>query len=305
MELLKGIMNADYNQHYNQQHDLPPKEEVDQQHQEQQKQPQPTGLDASANHRGWLHLLLFTFAILLLQQKEVHLNVNTAEEPFAEAIAVPAIQCNHTAVTTADLTPKRNKTWVRQTQPKPTHTPPPSQTVSDNLGNTYSNMTYTGTASKSKSQKNTYLAKKQKQEAYVTRFSKVAQGEMKKYGIPASITLAQGLIESNAGESRLARNNNNHFGMKCFSQKCSKGHCSNFTDDSHKDFFRIYETAWESYRAHSILLTNKRYRRLFRLDKKDYKGWAVGLKKAGYATDPRYAQKLIHIIEELKLNRFD
>ena len=128
---------------------------------------------------------------------------------------------------------------------------------------------------------------------------------MEKYGIPASIILAQGLIETNAGESRLSVRNNNHFGMKCFSKKCRKGHCSNFTDDSHKDFFRKYKTAWESYRAHSHLLNAKRYRHLKKLGTKDYKGWAKGLRKAGYATDKRYAEKLINLIETLRLDKFD
>ena len=128
---------------------------------------------------------------------------------------------------------------------------------------------------------------------------------MRKYGIPASITLAQGLIETNAGDSRLAKQNNNHFGMKCFSKKCGKGHCSNFTDDTHKDFFRKYKSSWESYRAHSQLLIGRRYKHLKKLGNKNYKGWAKGLKKAGYATDRRYAEKLINIIDELKLYRFD
>ena len=131
----------------------------------------------------------------------------------------------------------------------------------DNLANTYSNMTYQESAPKvihtlTKAQRK----KLKKQRAYVDRFANVAQVEMKKYGIPASIKLAQGLIETNAGESRLSTKNNNHFGMKCFSKKCKKGHCSNFSDDTHKDFFRIYKNAWESYRSHSELLAGKRYK---------------------------------------------
>ena len=148
-------------------------------------------------------------------------------------------------------------------------------------------------------------SKRKKQETYVNRFVDVAQKEMRKYGIPASITLAQGLIETNAGDSRLAKQNNNHFGMKCFSKKCGKGHCANFTDDSHKDFFRKYKSSWESYRAHSQLLMGKRYRHLKKLGSENYKDWARGLKKAGYATDKRYAEKLINIIDELKLYQFD
>ena len=141
-------------------------------------------------------------------------------------------------------------------------------------------------------------------ENYVRRYAKVARAEMDKYGIPASITLAQGLLESDAGGSRLSRKNNNHFGMKCFSRKCKKGHCSNFTDDSHKDFFKIYKNAWQSYRAHSKLLMGKRYKHLQSYDK-DYEKWAFGLRKAGYATDKKYAQKLISINETLHLEEFD
>lgn len=170
------------------------------------------------------------------------------------------------------------------------------QTATD-WGNTYSNMTYNN-------QSVNPTLKKEKQLAYVNRFKDVARSEMNKYGIPASITLAQGLIESNAGESRLSRENNNHFGMKCFSKSCKKGHCANFTDDSHKDFFRKYATSWESFRAHSNLLSGKRYSGL-RKHGKDYKKWAHGLKQAGYATDRRYAEKLIHIIKELRLDKYD
>ncbi|MEM6317863.1 MAG: glucosaminidase domain-containing protein [Bacteroidota bacterium] len=138
---------------------------------------------------------------------------------------------------------------------------------------------------------------------YVQRFAKTAQGEMQKFGIPASITLAQGLLESNAGRSPLAHKSNNHFGIKCFSKKCAKGHCTNFNDDSHKDFFRNYTTPWESYRAHSLFLQGERYQHL--LDEKNYKNWAYGLAKAGYATDPKYAEKLIQLIEELGLDKYD
>ncbi len=156
------------------------------------------------------------------------------------------------------------------------------------------------TVSKDKTSKRTIACNK-----YINRFKKVAQAEMDKFGIPASITLAQGLLESNMGNSKLAVNNNNHFGIKCFSKACKKGHCSNFKDDHHKDFFRKFKTAWESYRSHSTLLSGKRYKHLKKLDRKDYKGWAVGLQKAGYATDKRYAKKLIRLIETLDLGQYD
>ncbi len=142
--------------------------------------------------------------------------------------------------------------------------------------------------------------------SYVERYAPVAQAEMRRFGIPASITLAQGLLESNAGDSPLVRKTNNHFGIKCFSKTCKRGHCANFTDDSHKDFFVRYDNAWSSYRAHSQFLKNtKRYAALFNLDPADYRAWAQGLEKAGYATDPLYAEKLVALIENLGLNRYD
>lgn len=140
--------------------------------------------------------------------------------------------------------------------------------------------------------------------AYVRRFRKVAKVEMEKYGIPASIKMAQAILESQAGRSSLATKNNNHFGVKCFSRTCKKGHCSNFGDDSHKDFFRKYNTAWESWRAHSILLANGKYKSLLKYDK-DYRKWAHGLKRLGYATDPNYDQTLIDLIEKYQLYLLD
>ena len=143
-------------------------------------------------------------------------------------------------------------------------------------------------------------------QAYIERFAPVAVAEMNKYGIPASITLAQGLLESVAGTSKLATSTNNHFGIKCFAANCAPGHCRNYDDDHHKDFFRSYETAWESYRAHSEFLAHgRRYAALFELAPDDYKGWAKGLRKAGYATDKAYANKLISLIERYELDRFD
>ena len=139
---------------------------------------------------------------------------------------------------------------------------------------------------------------------YVQRFSKIAIGEMQQYGIPASISLAQGLIESRAGTSKLAVSNNNHFGMKCFSRNCKRGHCSNFTDDTHKDFFRKFPSPWESWRAHSQLLASGRYAKLKRHGR-DYRAWAYGLKSVGYATDRTYAEKLIGIIERYDLHKYD
>jgi flagellum-specific peptidoglycan hydrolase FlgJ len=148
-------------------------------------------------------------------------------------------------------------------------------------------------------------AKKQICEKYVKKFTPVAKVEQDKFGIPVSITLAQGLLESDAGESRLALAATNHFGIKCFSNHCKKGHCKNFTDDTHKDFFINYQNAWQSFRAHSEFLKQNRYKKLFVLNKKDYKGWAKGLRASGYATDLQYDMKLIKIIEALKLYQLD
>jgi hypothetical protein len=139
---------------------------------------------------------------------------------------------------------------------------------------------------------------------YIEKYSKIAQTEMGKFGIPASICLAQGLVESRGGLSTLAKRNNNHFGMKCFSKRCAKGHCSNFTDDHHKDFFRIYKNSWESWRAHSEMLASGRYASLKKFGK-DYEKWAYGLKSLGYATDKTYSEKLIGMIERYELYRFD
>ena len=139
---------------------------------------------------------------------------------------------------------------------------------------------------------------------YIARFSRIAQTEMQKFGIPASISLAQGLVESRAGNSTLARRNNNHFGIKCFSKKCKKGHCANFTDDTHKDFFRIYRNAWESWRAHSEVLASGRFAGLTRHGM-DWRAWAAGLQSLGYATDRTYAEKLTAVIVRYELYRFD
>lgn len=146
--------------------------------------------------------------------------------------------------------------------------------------------------------------KDQQMQAYAERFAPVAIAEMHKFGIPASITLAQALLESNAGTSGLAKNANNHFGMKCFSQKCHKGHCVNYSDDTHKDFFLKFPNAWRSFRKHSEMLkNNQRYASLFRT--KDYRQWARGLVNAGYATDRNYGEKLIRLIETQGLDKYD
>ncbi|MFD1629207.1 glucosaminidase domain-containing protein [Pseudopedobacter beijingensis] len=140
-------------------------------------------------------------------------------------------------------------------------------------------------------------------QTYIERFKGIAVTEMNKYGIPASITLAQGILESGNGNSDLARYANNHFGIKCTSDWRGKGYYKD--DDAKDDCFRVYSNPDESYRDHSEFLKRKRYAFLFELDKDDYKGWAQGLKQAGYATNPRYPDLLISIIERYKLNEYD
>ena len=139
---------------------------------------------------------------------------------------------------------------------------------------------------------------------YITGYSNIAITQMKKHKIPASITLAQGILESGSGNSYLARSSNNHFGIKCGSQW--KGKTSYHDDDKENECFRAYSRVKDSYLDHSVFLTsNQRYAFLFDLKENDYKAWARGLKKAGYATNPHYADRLIQLIEEEKLYVFD
>ena len=131
---------------------------------------------------------------------------------------------------------------------------------------------------------------------YIAKYKATAIEEMKKTGIPASISLAQGILESGNGMSELAVYANNHFGIKCHEWK---GASYNMDDDAKDECFRKYKNADESWKDHSEFLTGRpRYAALFKLKKDDYKGWAKGLKAAGYANNPKYAELLIKIIEE-------
>lgn len=140
-------------------------------------------------------------------------------------------------------------------------------------------------------------------QAYIDKYKDIAIREMHSYGIPASITLAQGLLESGAGTSELTQKGNNHFGIKCHGWT---GRTTYHDDDMTNECFRAYDTALDSFEDHSkFLSSSKRYQNLFKLSHTDYKGWAHGLKKAGYATNPIYAHKLIEIIEVYKLHQYD
>ncbi len=138
---------------------------------------------------------------------------------------------------------------------------------------------------------------------YISQFKDLAIEQMQRYRIPASITLAQGLFESRAGQSRLATVGNNHFGIKCHGWT---GRSINANDDAPNECFRAYDNAKESYEDHSkFLRNNQRYARLFQLSSTDYRSWARGLKACGYATNPKYADKLIYIIELYHLDQYD
>ena len=139
---------------------------------------------------------------------------------------------------------------------------------------------------------------------YIENYSPIAKEEMLQYGIPASITLAQGILESGAGRGELSAKSNNHFGIKC--HKGWTGGRVYHDDDKLQECFRKYKDPKYSFRDHSLFLTQRsRYNDLFKHNKDDYKSWAKGLKKAGYATDPKYPDKLIRIIETYELFVYD
>ena len=148
------------------------------------------------------------------------------------------------------------------------------------------------------------MAQKITVEEYIETYKDIAMREMKDHKIPASITLAQGILESGAGNSALAREAKNHFGIKC--HKGWEGKTYTMDDDEKDECFRQYNSAEESFRDHSLFLTGRsRYADLFKLDIMDYEGWAKGLKAAGYATNPKYAQLLIERIQLYGLDRYD
>jgi flagellum-specific peptidoglycan hydrolase FlgJ len=139
---------------------------------------------------------------------------------------------------------------------------------------------------------------------YVASFHEIAKNSMKTHGIPASIILAQGILESGAGKGKLAQSANNHFGIKCHTGWT--GDSVKHDDDAEQECFRKYAQPSESYKDHSLFLTSRsRYATLFKLDKGDYQSWARGLKGAGYATDVKYSDKLIGLIERFELYKYD
>ncbi|MFN0082850.1 MAG: glycoside hydrolase family 73 protein [Ferruginibacter sp.] len=148
------------------------------------------------------------------------------------------------------------------------------------------------------------FAQKITPDEYISTYRNIAIEEMKRSGIPASVTLAQGILETECGNSDLVKKSNNHFGIKC--KSTWTGESVKHTDDAPNECFRKYGRPEDSYKDHSdYLKTSARYASLFQLDPSDYKGWAYGLKKAGYATNPRYPQIVISNIEKYNLQQYD
>jgi flagellum-specific peptidoglycan hydrolase FlgJ len=220
-------------------------------------------------------------------------------------LAILVVSCTSSrpvARTTTKPKVTAKKQPVAQTKPavKPTTNPTTTQP---------STTTSTTTAPKTDSQvrlEATSNVKTYAQEIqlYVDNFKEIAQNNMRAHGVPASITLAQGILESGAGKGKLALSANNHFGIKCHTGWT--GESVKHDDDAAQECFRKYEHPSESYRDHSLFLTSRsRYSNLFKLDKGDYKSWAKGLKSAGYATDIKYPDKLIGLIERFELYKYD
>lgn len=220
-------------------------------------------------------------------------SLNNKQAPESAGLVAVPTNWKKEAATSSQKTNEKTKTKTKK--------------WSDRKANTFSNLTFVLSPTYAERHNiNPSIAKEKVNncKSYAEKYAPVALKEKKEYGIPVSITLAQGILESNAGDSRLSLESNNHFGIKCRS-KCRGCTCRNYTDDDVYDMFRVFDSVWDSYREHSKLLTTRRYKHLLKLDQKDYKKWAHGLKKAGYATDKRYAEKLIQIIEFLELDKYD
>jgi len=182
--------------------------------------------------------------------------------------------------------PRTERVVIKKDTPKPIEETLPNSTDESKINELPSNASYAEILS-----------------AYIDTYSEIAMEEMLQYGIPASITLAQGILESGAGRGELTQKAHNHFGIKCHDWTGDRVY---HDDDEKGECFRKYKDPKYSFRDHSLFLAERsRYQALFKLKKDDYKGWARGLKAAGYATDPKYPDKLIGIIEKNNLTRFD
>lgn len=243
---------------------------------------------------NWFQLLCLALVLHLIFSRDISIQFNLhsidgVSTNTAQLDSKPPMANTSALVVPTKYEAKKKKKWK------------------DNRANNFANLTFILSPDYAKRKKIEPAIVREKKEVvynYIDSYVDIALEEMEQFGIPVSITLAQGLLESNAGDSKLSVESNNHFGIKCRS-KCKGCTCRNYTDDDVYDMFRVFNSSWESYREHSKLLTSKRYKHLLKLKKTDYKKWAHGLKKAGYATDKRYAYKLIKIIETLKLHKYD
>ena len=245
----------------------------------------------------WFQIVVTAFLVQIYSNRDIQLVVQSKGQGNV------ALVSHQTMTTVKDLPNKHQELSIFPTFTEKKEKKPVSKWKSSDFRN-LSFILSPDLADRKKVSKNIVQEKLTNCRKYVERFAKSAIKEMELYGIPASITLAQGLLETDAGASRLATESNNHFGIKCRS-KCRGCTCRNYSDDDIYDMFRVFDTAWESYREHSLLLQISRYSKLKKFGTADYKNWAIGLKKAGYATDKNYHKKLIKIIEELDLNQFD
>ncbi len=276
--------------------------------------------------KNWFSLSLLVFAIFILTQKDITMEFTMRANP--DAASTPSAVQESTEkgkvipasapLSSVNTTEKKSNTqefgWgnlptlIRNTVSKGNVPTKAAELTKEAIVAAHPNVRFllfpemTESAKLNASEIN---ALNNKCKAYARRFAPVAMAEMGRYGVPASITVAQAILHSNAGDHPLVETSNNHFGIRCFSKECPKGHCSHHGTEEHKSFYRNFNTAWESFRGHSLLLTNKKYEHLLKLEKKDYKSWAKGLQKAGYSKDPQYAQKLIRIIEAMKLAELD
>jgi flagellum-specific peptidoglycan hydrolase FlgJ len=212
-------------------------------------------------------------------------------------LIVLVASCKGTKYTTANKNTKpKPKTTATTPVKKPTQTKPVVNTNKSGSTEIKQSETLQSTS--------TTVVYAEVVKAYIEQFKEVAKDNMRQHGIPASITLAQGILESGAGNGRLAKEANNHFGIKCHTNWT--GETITHDDDALQECFRKYRHASESFKDHSQFLTSRtRYNSLFKLTKDDYKGWAKGLRQAGYATDPNYPDKLIGIIERYELYKYD
>ena len=226
-------------------------------------------------------LALFLLALLVVSCTSSRPVVRTTTKPKVTTKKQPVIQTKTTTKTTTKPVVVTSPTKSETTESKPKTDSEVSLVATSNV--------------------KTYAEEIQ---IYVDNFKEIAQNNMRAHGIPASITLAQGILESGAGKGKLALSANNHFGIKC--HKEWNGESVKHDDDAAQECFRKYEHPSESYRDHSLFLTSRpRYSNLFKLDKGDYESWAKELKSAGYATDVKYPDKLIGLIERFELYKYD